>query len=180
MHRRKKGDHANFRSSVVRDAEQERFWLDLPQWIFGPKMNDQAHESKPKTALPSHLLNGNHAHSAQHSSPLRRTSVNAREREKLTASIIASNSRRQAIDLETSDGTPDGQSHAIDLTPGGYEEDVEVNVAPRDPRDEPSRAPPSAASRPASPYTQNPPIDFDGLSWPSECRGWSPIHLLPY
>ena len=36
----------------------------------------------------------------------------------------------------------------------------------RDNRDE---APPTPVtiSRPASPYTLNPPIDFDGLSWPS-------------
>lgn len=29
--------------------------------------------------------------------------------------------------------------------------------------------PPATASRPASPYTLNPPIDFDGLSWPCKC-----------
>lgn len=142
-----------------------------------PKMNYQANESKPKTAVPSHLLNGNHAYSAHHKSPLRRTSVNARERDKLTASIIASNSRRQAIDLETTDGTPEGPNATSEATFDGYEKDVELNVGPRDPRDEPPRPPPSIASRPASPYTQNPPIDFDGLSWPSECRDCSPISL---
>ncbi|KAK2869683.1 GTP cyclohydrolase 1 [Arthroderma sp. PD_2] len=41
-----------------------------------------------------------------------------------------------------------------------------LSEPPRDPRDQTS--PPSTAiSRPASPYTLNPPIDFDGLSWPS-------------
>ncbi|EDN02623.1 GTP cyclohydrolase I [Histoplasma capsulatum] len=39
---------------------------------------------------------------------------------------------------------------------------------PRDPRDHTKpRNLSSAVSRPASPYTLNPPIDFDGLSWPS-------------
>lgn len=48
--------------------------------------------------------------------------------------------------------------------------------APRDQRDElngsvthPPLTPPTSATRPASPYTLNPPIDFDGLSWP--CPG---------
>ena len=35
----------------------------------------------------------------------------------------------------------------------------------RDPRDE---VPPPTKSRPASPYTLKPPIDYDGLSWPSK------------
>ena len=43
-----------------------------------------------------------------------------------------------------------------------------IDVSARDPRDEaPSQTIPTV-SRPASPYTLNPPIDFDGLSWPSE------------
>ncbi|KAK9557809.1 GTP cyclohydrolase 1, variant 2 [Aspergillus fumigatus] len=41
---------------------------------------------------------------------------------------------------------------------------------PRDPRDEGGAlTPPASSSRPSSPYTANPPIDFDGLSWP--CPG---------
>lgn len=45
-----------------------------------------------------------------------------------------------------------------------------LNDPPRDPRDEGGPlTPPATASRPASPYTLNPPIDFDGLSWP--CPG---------
>jgi GTP cyclohydrolase I len=39
---------------------------------------------------------------------------------------------------------------------------------PRDPRKEATPpTPPASATRSASPYTLNPPIDFDGLSWPS-------------
>ncbi|KAJ5343970.1 uncharacterized protein N7506_003794 [Penicillium brevicompactum] len=45
-----------------------------------------------------------------------------------------------------------------------------LNDPPRDPRDEGGPlTPPATVSRPASPYTLNPPIDFDGLSWP--CPG---------
>lgn len=39
---------------------------------------------------------------------------------------------------------------------------------PRDPRDEASPPTPPTTSRSISPYTQNPTVDFDGLSWPSE------------
>lgn len=39
----------------------------------------------------------------------------------------------------------------------------------RDPRDEAGTlTPPVTASRPASPYTLAPAVDFDGLSWPCE------------
>ena len=38
----------------------------------------------------------------------------------------------------------------------------------RDPRDEVPLTPPlGTSSRPASPFTANPTVDFDGLSWPS-------------
>lgn len=38
----------------------------------------------------------------------------------------------------------------------------------RDPRDEAPPTPPSSSySRPASPFTANPTVNFDGLSWPS-------------
>lgn len=36
----------------------------------------------------------------------------------------------------------------------------------RDERDEAPMTPPSTVSPPASPFTLNPPVDFDGLSWP--------------
>ena len=122
---------------------------------------------KPMTSLPSHLLNGSF-HQTHHSSPLRkRTSVNARERDKLTASIISSNSRRQPIDLDTNDQFIPGKSHDREEKEEAEQIHPNLDVAARDPRDEDSRAPPPVASRPASPYTQNPPIDFDGLSWPS-------------
>ena len=126
--------------------------------------------NKPKSALPSHLSNRIN-HNSRGGSPLARTSVNARERDKLTASIRSSNTRRIPIDLE-SVGQPvlngDEYHSKSDVSNEPSADSTELDVSPRDPRDEPPGPTSSAASRPASPYTLNPPIDFDGLSWPSE------------
>ncbi|KAJ5908545.1 hypothetical protein N7495_001227 [Penicillium taxi] len=60
------------------------------------------------------------------------------------------------------------QLYTIFLTP--YSGRVSLNAPPRDPRDEGGPlTPPATVSRPSSPYTMNPPVDFDGLSWP--CPG---------
>lgn len=124
---------------------------------------------KPKMVLPSYLLNGTN-HTSHPSSPLGRTSVNAKERDKLTASIKSSHNGRQPINLD-SDDVP--QTYGYRSYPPGDEyeevdEPTNLDVSARDPRDEAAHPEPTALSRPASPYTQNPPIDFDGLSWPSE------------
>lgn len=92
---------------------------------------------KPK-GLPSYLVNGN--------SPLH-GSQRARERENLTSSIKSTYGRKTALDL--TDASNDRRDE-------------------HDTRDEfPPASPPVTVSRPASPYTLSPPIDFDGLSWPS-------------
>ena len=125
---------------------------------------------KTKSAIPSHLSNGTN-HSSRGGSPLARTSVNAKERDKLTASIWSSNNRRVPIDLESVDqpvSNGRGYPSANDVPNEPRADSTELDVSPRDPRDEPPEPSPSTASRPASPYTLNPPIDFDGLSWPSE------------
>ena len=128
---------------------------------------------KPRAANPSYLINGK-THTTHSSSPLRpsvRTSVNAEERERLTASIISSNARRQPIDLDSS--TPSGvNGHGKYPSdgPDGKAAPTDIDVSARDPRDEAISHTTPAVSRPASPYTLNPPIDFDGLSWPSESR----------
>lgn len=71
-------------------------------------------------------------------------SQRARERENLTSSIKSTYGRKTAVDL------------------GNDRRDEHVSL------DElPPVSPPVTLSRPASPYTLNPPIDFDGLSWPS-------------
>lgn len=71
-------------------------------------------------------------------------SQRARERENLTSSIKSTYGRKTAVDLDND------------------QRDEHVS------RDElPPASPRIPVSRPASPYTLNPPIDFDGLSWPS-------------
>lgn len=132
---------------------------------------------KPMAALPPYLVNGTN-HASHPSSPLGRTSVNAKERDRLTASIKSSHSGRQPINLD-SDDVPQTNWHRSYPPDDDYEESDEpakLDVSARDPRDEAPQSAPMALSRPASPYTLNAPIDFDGLSWPSECcdrpSGW--------
>ena len=125
---------------------------------------------KTKTAVPTYLTNGA-IHAAQKNSPLQYTSINAEERDRLTASIRSSNNERQPVDLDAAD-RPQANGHPPFPTSDNHDQavnHVQLDVSARDPRDEatPHPAPPST-SRPASPYTLNPPIDFDGLSWPSE------------
>lgn len=127
---------------------------------------------KPRAAIPSYLMNGK-THAAHSSSPLRpstRTSVNAEERERLTASILSSNSRRQPVDLDSLDSpTVNGHdSYPREIPTQDAVAPTKIDVAARDPRDEAPSPTTATVSRPASPYTSNPPIDFDGLSWPSE------------
>lgn len=80
------------------------------------------------------------------------------------------------MDLNDSAPASDSQGPKATLAAGenanknAQDHEVNLSVAARDPRDEAIPAtPPATVSRPASPYTLNPPIDFDGLSWPSEC-----------
>lgn len=111
---------------------------------------------------------------------------NVRERENLNSSIQNSFSRRQAVDPDLpKDAVPSELQQPSD---GGHQHNGQNNDGngivkernnnagltlstrnlsepPRDPRDHATTPVPS---RPASPYTLNPPIDFDGLSWPSE------------
>jgi GTP cyclohydrolase I len=87
--------------------------------------------------LPSYLVNGN---------PPLHGSQRARERENLTSSIKSTYGRKTAVDLSDASNVPRDEHVSRDeISPGASAE----------------------ASRPASPYTLNPPIDFDGLSWPS-------------
>lgn len=123
---------------------------------------------KPK-ALPSYLVNGG--------SPLQNP-LNLRdstERESLHASIKSSSGpRRQPIDLDPpiAQGKEERNGVKIDTMNGKIEknekkEGLEQEHA-RDPRDEAPPTPPSSSySRPASPFTANPTVNFDGLSWPS-------------
>lgn len=117
------------------------------------------------------------------------TKTRAEERESLASSIQLSYRRRSVFAFEgpampISASAPYNHEDAIEdygedvapmsvSPPKDLKNAVSLNEPPRDQRDgvvPPPRAPPTpptTATRPASPYTQNPPIDFDGLSWPS-------------
>ncbi|KAK9855544.1 hypothetical protein MYU51_002065 [Penicillium brevicompactum] len=133
--------------------------------------------SKP-SAIPSHMLNG--------SSPLQRSSTSgrdSRERESLNSSIRTSFEPRIPLEFDPraeTNGAEAGAAAPVDPTVSTSTASVPIrsvvpvrptlNDPPRDPRDEGGPlTPPATVSRPASPYTLNPPIDFDGLSWP--CPG---------
>ena len=98
-----------------------------------------------------------------------------REREKLYAAIESSSTvGRQLVDLDGPDNnyftkktSPTGNKSELN----GHKESKKVRGSideahARDSRDEAMIHTPSI-SRPESPFTQHPTIDFDGLSWPS-------------
>jgi len=120
-------------------------------------MDHQPHSPRPKPkAIP--LING--------SSPLhsRQETRDANERENAFASIKSSmGPRKMPLDLEDGQYFQQQQNMAKDKRPARLANLEEVDA--RDPRDEP--ATPSYMSRSGSPYTANPTVDFDGLSWPS-------------
>ncbi|EHA28493.1 GTP cyclohydrolase 1 [Aspergillus awamori] len=125
---------------------------------------------KPRSAIPSHMLNGG---SPLHASTSPSTSSrDARERESLNSSILSSFTPRIPVEfnLPASAAHPSGESLVDDTPRGSTSAKPTLNDPPRDPRDEAGAlTPPATVSRPASPYTLFPPIDFDGLSWP--CPG---------
>lgn len=119
-------------------------------------------DPNPKSSLPSRLTNG--------TSPLHMSQEvrNQKERDNLRASIKVSSTRRHVVDLDDPNGffpkkpSPENQdSHLAKTSRRAIDEGHA-----RDPRDEASPPTPST-TRPSSPFTQHPTIDFDGLSWPS-------------
>ncbi|KAL9580349.1 MAG: hypothetical protein Q9212_004545, partial [Teloschistes hypoglaucus] len=109
---------------------------------------------KSHSASPSCLTNGS-AHPEKDKS---RISIGAKEREQVAAAISSSNKRRNPIDLEAPDG------HVDSPVASKKTRMSELELEARDPRDEANG---HQANNRASPYTMNPAIDFDGLSWPS-------------
>ncbi|OQE19592.1 hypothetical protein PENSTE_c015G03620 [Penicillium steckii] len=141
--------------------------------------------SKP-SAIPSHMLNGSSPLQSSSSPGTGTRSRDARERESLNSSIRSSFAPRVPVGFETteeenSESTHPGPAPAGDSTASASDTTanhgalslrgrISLNDPPRDPRDEGGPlTPPATSSRPASPYTMAPPIDFDGLSWP--CPG---------
>ena len=120
---------------------------------------------KPKPALPSYLFNGG---SPLHHSSTSSSNTRAKERESLSSSIRSTYGRRTTVDFDSNVEQTNSQYKSWD-TPrdGAGESPLSLREPARDARDEAPITPPATLSRPASPYTLNPPIDFDGLSWPS-------------
>ena len=117
-------------------------------------MNSPSAGSKPRSLRPHQLLNGG---------PKQQTSVNLKERGRLRDSIESSYVARQPIDLEAPHRSHSSAHHPPPPPKpsrlSGESRNHEVDLAVISPPSE---------SRPASPYTLHPPIDFDGLSWPSK------------
>lgn len=151
---------------------------------------------KPKSALPAYLLNGD-THGPQSNRARERESLNssikssfAPRREALDAQELDSGSEEEsnshgsssiAAKKKKKKNADDTSSNAAKYSSSsGKPEDngvatllestakTSLSEPPRDPRDKAVAITPTA-SRPASPYTMNPPIDFDGLSWPCRC-----------
>ena len=127
---------------------------------------------RPK-AIPSHLING---HSPLHPSY---TADRTKDERDSTYNAIKSSMgpHREAIDLDADDEPISPPADSTARSPKRpavqYEEvedqdieDLRIKIAARDRRDSAPLTPP-ATSRASSPFTQNPTIDFDGLSWPS-------------
>ncbi|KAF2421061.1 putative GTP cyclohydrolase I [Tothia fuscella] len=124
---------------------------------------------KPKSSIPSYLTN---------TSPLSPLSISQeardkRERDKLYASIESSNTVRHPVDLDAPNNSSSyfGNKKHTPTKPfmnghAYHPENLLSEEHARDARDE-APEPISGASRPESPFTANPTIDFDGLSWPS-------------
>ncbi|RMZ90066.1 hypothetical protein DV736_g2706, partial [Chaetothyriales sp. CBS 134916] len=135
----------------------------MPSDTTPPPLNPKQH-----SAVPLYLLNG--------SSPLhnRPTLPLAQERQNLASSIKSTYERRTAVDVgDVHAHAPTTLSNSwIGTSNGSAPQTEHKKYEPaRHTRDEaPATGPPTpvaSSSRPASPYTLNPPIDFDGLSWPS-------------
>lgn len=142
--------------------------------------DSQTLHPKPKSAVPSYLLNG--------TSSVRMPS-SSRERESLNHSIKSSFERKHALgpdelrDAATigdtsntnapASSTDENKVNGEETKANGLKMVTDVASQPLQKRSVSNHSrdqisPPSTAvSRPASPYTLNPPIDFDGLSWPS-------------
>ncbi|KAJ5495297.1 GTP cyclohydrolase 1 [Penicillium diatomitis] len=134
--------------------------------------------AKP-SAIPPHMLNGSSPLQSSTASGSGTRTRDSRERESLNSSIKSSFAPRVPAEFEAIEtvSRPDVQNTSSAATEAADSEStltlrgrMPLNEPPRDPRDEGGPlTPPATSSRPASPYTLNPPIDFDGLSWP--CPG---------
>ncbi|KAK5747126.1 GTP cyclohydrolase 1 [Elasticomyces elasticus] len=133
-------------------------------------MDPQPPTPRPK-AMPSHLVNG---HSPLH--PSFALKDDQSDRDQTYSSIQTSmGPHREPMSLEelSIDENAPPPSASQQRSAVQYEEvadadieDIELKVAARDRRDAAPMTP-AATSRSQSPFTANPTVDFDGLSWPS-------------
>ncbi|KAK5709931.1 GTP cyclohydrolase 1 [Elasticomyces elasticus] len=133
-------------------------------------MDSQQPTPRPK-AMPSHLVNG---HSPLH--PSFALEDEQSDRDQTYSSIQNSmGAHREPMSLEelSIDENAPPPSASQQRSAIQYEEvadadieDIELKVAARDRRDAAPMTP-AATSRSQSPFTANPTVDFDGLSWPS-------------
>ena len=109
-------------------------------------MGSPMSEASKKRPAPSNLTNGTG-----------KLSPGKKERQRLAAAIESTSRKRQRTDSVLSNGN-------IDSVPSDL---LTINEPARDVRDQATPPDALSQSRPSSPYTLNPPVDFDGLSWPS-------------
>lgn len=127
-------------------------------------MDSSSTPSKSKSALPSYLTNG--------SSPLHHPNPtearDRKERESLYSSIKSSNTRKELVDVG---GSTSSSSTAVNSEPvilsQRHRKDTSNSTSEDVGRDDATQQATPTASRPHSPFTQHPTVDFDGLSWPS-------------
>ncbi|KAF2826777.1 GTP cyclohydrolase I [Ophiobolus disseminans] len=120
-------------------------------------------ESKPVSAVPSHLT--------KKQSPLRASQrmASQNEGEQLSEEIDATFRGRRVVDLDAADGYFPAKKAVAGTKRSRQEEADEVANGDIDVEgDNAVPETPLKTSRAQSPYTQQPTIDFDGLSWPSK------------
>jgi len=115
--------------------------------------------SKPVSAVPSHLVNG------QAAPKVNSKARDQKERDHLYNAIQTSNRGRQPVDFDEPNGYFPAKSAVVELNGSSKRKIHEVENGETD-VEGPST--PLKTSRAHSPYTQHPTIDFDGLSWPSK------------
>lgn len=146
----------------------------MPALSVADMESNEHHQPVPRPkAIPSHLING---HSPLH--PAYSSERDHEDRNHTFDSIKASMGRhREPLSLDQLDLDAEGSSETrsaprkssarqYEHVQDGDLDKLDVKVAARDTRDEAPPTPP-INSRSQSPFTANPTIDFDGLSWPS-------------
>lgn len=129
-------------------------------------------DPRPKHHAPP-MVNG--------SSPLQ-VSVTAQERDETVGAIERTFRAKRPVDLDQDDSDEDEEDEDDATSPTKRRKTVTQRTSPprasrtrsrlsgpaRDARDAAPGQPSPATSRAVSPYTNHPPIDYNGLSWPSE------------